>query len=48
VKKTLPALREAMLKLGVQTHDVFETWLEEEKAFLATLSKEPVEETMEM
>ncbi|KAJ6459501.1 hypothetical protein DFH09DRAFT_960550 [Mycena vulgaris] len=48
VKKTLPALHEAMVRLGVQTRDVFETWLEEEKAFLATLSKEPIEETMEM
>ncbi|KAJ6507633.1 hypothetical protein DFH09DRAFT_942840, partial [Mycena vulgaris] len=34
--------------LGVQTRGVFETWLEEEKAFLATLSKEPVKETVEM
>ncbi|KAJ6501846.1 hypothetical protein DFH09DRAFT_1102393 [Mycena vulgaris] len=48
VKTTLPALHEAMVRLGVQTRDVFETWLEEEKAFLATLSKEPIEETMEM
>jgi hypothetical protein len=37
-----------MRDLGVESRDVFEIWLEKEKAHLAKLSKEPVEETLEM
>ncbi|KAJ7080779.1 hypothetical protein B0H15DRAFT_924340 [Mycena belliarum] len=47
-KATLPALKETMVGLGVASRDVFETWLEKEKAFLQTLSAEPPQETMEM
>ncbi|KAJ6532936.1 hypothetical protein DFH09DRAFT_1092678, partial [Mycena vulgaris] len=48
IRATHSTLREAMQRLGVQSRDVFETWLEEEKSYLRTLSKEPLEETMEM
>ncbi|KAJ7770869.1 hypothetical protein DFH07DRAFT_866570 [Mycena maculata] len=34
--------------LGVESRDVFETWRVKEKVHLLTLSKEPVEETLEM
>jgi hypothetical protein len=37
-----------MRRLNVESRDVFETWLESEKTYLRTLSKEPLEETMEM
>ncbi|KAJ7472629.1 hypothetical protein FB451DRAFT_1134187 [Mycena latifolia] len=47
-KATLPALKETMAKLGVESRAVFETWLEKEKTFLRTLSKEPLQETLEM
>ncbi|KAJ7075040.1 hypothetical protein B0H15DRAFT_925551 [Mycena belliarum] len=42
-KATLPALQEAMVQLGVESREVFETWLEKEKAFL-----QPLQETLEM
>ncbi|KAJ7138739.1 hypothetical protein C8R43DRAFT_1089295 [Mycena crocata] len=48
VRKTLPALRETMLSLGVADRSVFETWLAEEREFLLSLSKEPAQETMQM
>ncbi|KAJ7073352.1 hypothetical protein B0H15DRAFT_806803 [Mycena belliarum] len=47
-KATLPALQEAMVQLGVESREVFETWLEKEKAFLQSLSAEPLQETLEM
>lgn len=37
-----------MRDLGVDSRDVFEEWLAAEKAHLRTLSKEPLEETLEM
>ncbi|KAJ7029469.1 hypothetical protein C8F04DRAFT_881444, partial [Mycena alexandri] len=37
-----------MLSMGVESRSVFETWLDKEKVFLATLSKEPAQETLEM
>ena len=37
-----------MRRLGVESREVFETWLEKEKAHLRSLSKELPEETMEM
>jgi hypothetical protein len=37
-----------MHRLNIESCDVFKTWLESEKAYLRTLSKEPLEETMEM
>lgn len=48
IKATHNALLDAMRDLGVESREVFETWLEKEKAHLRTLSKEPVEETLEM
>ncbi|KAF8151900.1 hypothetical protein K438DRAFT_1623702, partial [Mycena galopus ATCC 62051] len=36
------------LSLGVATRDVFKTWLAKEKEYLHSLTKEPVQETMEM
>lgn len=37
-----------MAAMGVESRAVFETWLEQEKAFLDSLSKEPEEETLQM
>lgn len=37
-----------MALLGIETRSVFETWLEKEKEYLQSLSKEPVHETLEM
>ncbi|KAF8158738.1 hypothetical protein K438DRAFT_1909998 [Mycena galopus ATCC 62051] len=48
IKATHGALLTAMRELGVESRDEFETWLEKEKAYLRTLSKEPAEETQEM
>ncbi|KAJ7016960.1 hypothetical protein C8F04DRAFT_1215277 [Mycena alexandri] len=48
IKGTTALLRETMASMGVDSRSVFETWLEKEKEFLATLSKEPVQETLEM
>ncbi|KAJ6564784.1 hypothetical protein B0H19DRAFT_1209940 [Mycena capillaripes] len=48
IRATHSALCDTMRRLGVESRDIFETWLENEKAYLRTLSKEPLEETMEM
>ncbi|KAJ7256854.1 hypothetical protein B0H12DRAFT_1015629 [Mycena haematopus] len=48
IKSTEPALRETMAALGVETRAVFETWLEKEKTYLNSLSKEPEHETLQM
>ncbi|KAF8203394.1 hypothetical protein K438DRAFT_1580548, partial [Mycena galopus ATCC 62051] len=48
IKEGLPALRLAMQSLGVATRDVFKTWLAKEQEYLQSLTKEPVQETMEM
>ncbi|KAJ7094752.1 hypothetical protein B0H15DRAFT_798886 [Mycena belliarum] len=47
-KATLPALEETMVQLRVESRAIFETWLEKEKQFLRTLSKEPLQETLKM
>ncbi|KAJ7467356.1 hypothetical protein B0H11DRAFT_2306441 [Mycena galericulata] len=47
-KETHAELHDAMLRLGVQSREEFEAWLEEEKVHLRTLSKEPLQETLEM
>jgi hypothetical protein len=41
-------LRETMVSLGVETRSVFETWLEKEKTYLNSLTKEPAQETLQM
>ncbi|KAJ7166567.1 hypothetical protein C8R43DRAFT_946113 [Mycena crocata] len=48
IKQTLPALHETMRSLGVESRDVFATWIAREKEVLRTLSKEPLEETLQM
>ncbi|KAF7348117.1 hypothetical protein MSAN_01764300 [Mycena sanguinolenta] len=48
IKATEPLLRETMANLGVESRSVFELWLEEEKKYLESLSKEPVHETLQM
>ncbi|KAJ7707057.1 hypothetical protein B0H14DRAFT_3643874 [Mycena olivaceomarginata] len=48
IKAGLPALQDAMRSLNVESRDVFETWLAKEKQYLRSLSKEPMEETLEM
>ncbi|KAJ7906808.1 hypothetical protein B0H13DRAFT_2504858 [Mycena leptocephala] len=48
IKSTLQALEGTMRELGVNTRLEFEQWLEKEKAHLRTLSKEPLQETLEM
>ncbi|KAJ7733361.1 hypothetical protein B0H16DRAFT_1665104 [Mycena metata] len=48
IKGTAVLLRETMHSMGIESRSVFETWLEKEKIFLATLSKEPPQETLEM
>ncbi|KAF7347990.1 hypothetical protein MSAN_01751100 [Mycena sanguinolenta] len=45
---TEPALRDAMRKLRVESRSEFEQWLAKEKAHLRGLSKEPVQETLDM
>ncbi|KAG6809770.1 hypothetical protein H0H92_014809 [Tricholoma furcatifolium] len=44
----LPALQKAMEDQGIAGPEVFTEWLQEEKAYLQSLSKEPEEETLEM
>ncbi|KAJ7723600.1 hypothetical protein B0H14DRAFT_3098274 [Mycena olivaceomarginata] len=48
IKATLPMLCETMASLGVETRSVFETWLEKEKTYLNSLTKEPAQETLRM
>ncbi|KAJ7664009.1 hypothetical protein DFH06DRAFT_1268637 [Mycena polygramma] len=48
IKGTERALRATMRQLGVASRDEFEVWLGKEKAHLRTLSKEPLQETLEM
>ncbi|KAF8209227.1 hypothetical protein K438DRAFT_1960954 [Mycena galopus ATCC 62051] len=48
IKQTLPLLHETMASMGVATRLVFKTWLEQEKKYLTGLSKEPVQETLQM
>ncbi|KAF8132147.1 hypothetical protein K438DRAFT_1694684, partial [Mycena galopus ATCC 62051] len=48
IKDTLPLLRETMASLGVESRSVFEMWLEKEKVYLESLTKEPAQETLQM
>ncbi|KAJ7364508.1 hypothetical protein DFH08DRAFT_798842 [Mycena albidolilacea] len=48
IKATLPMLCETMASLGAKTYSVFETWLEKEKTYLNSLTKEPVQETLQI
>ncbi|KAF7371284.1 hypothetical protein MSAN_00764300 [Mycena sanguinolenta] len=44
----MPMLQEAMSNLGVESCSVFEEWLEKEKCYLESLTKEPEHEMLEM
>ncbi|KAF8144404.1 hypothetical protein K438DRAFT_1992863 [Mycena galopus ATCC 62051] len=48
IKQGLPALHAAMKSLGVTARDEFTAWLGKEKQYLRMLTKEPVQETLEM
>ncbi|KAJ7836943.1 hypothetical protein B0H13DRAFT_2422497 [Mycena leptocephala] len=48
IKSTYRALLDTMRDFGIESRDVFEEWRKKEKAHLDTLSKEPLEETLEM
>ncbi|KAJ7150768.1 hypothetical protein C8R46DRAFT_1166724 [Mycena filopes] len=48
IKGTATLLRETMAAMGIESRSVFETWLVKEREFLALLSKEPAQETLEM
>ncbi|KAF8143379.1 hypothetical protein K438DRAFT_1993896 [Mycena galopus ATCC 62051] len=48
IKQSLPTLHAAMKSLGITVREEFATWLEKEKKYLRTLSKEPIQETLEM
>ncbi|KAJ6456048.1 hypothetical protein C8R45DRAFT_1056474 [Mycena sanguinolenta] len=48
VLATQPMFRDSMQRLGVKSPAEFEDWLEKEKAYLRSLSKEPAQETLEM
>jgi hypothetical protein len=48
IKAGLPALQDTMQSLNVESREVFETWLAKEKQYLRSLSKEPLEEMLEM
>ncbi|KAF8144514.1 hypothetical protein K438DRAFT_1910939 [Mycena galopus ATCC 62051] len=48
IKHGLPALHAAMKSLGVTAREEFATWLGKEKQYLRTLTKEPIQETLEM
>jgi hypothetical protein len=37
-----------MRRLGVKSVDEFEAWLQEERTYLQSLKKEPLEETLQM
>lgn len=42
------ALQKTMQDQGISGHEVFRQWLVEERAYLSSLAKEPVVETLEM
>jgi hypothetical protein len=43
-----PLLVESMWANGITSPDIFTEWLEEEHSYLQGLSKEPIQETLEM
>ena len=43
-----PALEKTMLDQGIEGTDTFQAWLAEEHTYLKSLSKEPLQETLEM
>ena len=45
---TRPAVERALVKVGARDMDMVKEWLKEEEVYLKGLSKEPLEETLEM
>lgn len=45
---TKPSVIKALASLGATDANIVKTWLQEEEEYLRGLSKEPVEETLEM
>lgn len=48
ILETRPAVNAALVKVGVADGVTIEGWLHEEEMYLQGLSKEPLEETLEM
>jgi hypothetical protein len=48
ILETTPAVNAALSKVGAVNGAVVEGWLREEETYLRGLSKEPLEETLEM
>ncbi|KAG6840080.1 hypothetical protein C0991_009106 [Blastosporella zonata] len=48
LKKGKMALRKIMEDQGIESMDIFHRWLDEEWQYLKSLSKEPIQETLEM
>ncbi|KAJ7233282.1 hypothetical protein B0H12DRAFT_1028580, partial [Mycena haematopus] len=48
IKGTAALLHEAMAAMGVESRAVFEVWLQAEKTYLNSLTKEPEQETLQM
>jgi hypothetical protein len=48
ILETRPAVNEALMKVGAAGGVTVESWLREEETYLRGLSKEPLEETLEM
>jgi hypothetical protein len=46
--ETKPAVIAALTKVGAASGGVVQEWLQEEEAYLRGLSKEPLDETLEM
>jgi hypothetical protein len=46
--ETKPAVIAALTKVGASSGEVVKEWLQEEETYLCGLSKEPLEETLEM
>ena len=45
---TRPAVERALVKVGARDMEMVKEWLKEEEEYLRGLSKEPLEETLEM
>ena len=45
---TRPAVERALVKVGARDMEMVKEWLKEEEEYLKGLSKEPLEETLEM
>ena len=45
---TRPTVERALVKVGARDMDMVKEWLKEEEVYLKGLSKEPLEETLEM